>query len=306
MKKRKIIGIVSAVIIIIATIVIFTLKSSTPKTITAFFFDYNGMLVEEKIALNIEENEDIFGAILNKMRKPPKDSKLKSVFEKDVRVLSVTKSERDIMVDLSKEFLTGDDAKDSLCVYAVVLTLCDLKEIDKVLVTVEGEKILLKNGGEIGLMSEKDINLGKKDEKKPTKTLTLYFGNKESSALVSESRIVEITDTAITEEQLIVRELIKGPKNANAKGLIVSDTKEELLSAETKDGTCFVNFKSGFISKNTGSAESEKLIIFSIVNSLCESEHINSVQFLIDGQKAEKFGNINISEPLISNQIICE
>lgn len=306
MKKRKIIGIVSVITIIIATIIIFIPKNNTPKTITTYFFDNNGMLVEEETALDIEENEDIFSAVLTKMKSPPKDSKLKSVFEKDVKILSVTNSGRDITVDLSKEFLTGDDAKDSLCVYAVVLSLCDLKEVDKVMLTVEGEKIILKNGGEFGFISEKDINLGKKDEKKPTKTLTLYFGKKESDTLVSESRIVEITDTAITEEQMIVRELIKGPKNANAKGLIVSDTKEELLSAETKEGTCFVNFKSGFISKNTGTQESERLILFSIVNSLCESEHINSVQFLIDGQKSEKFGNINISEPLISNQTICE
>lgn len=306
MKKRKIIGIVSVITIIIATIIIFIPKNNTPKTVTAYYFDNNGMLVEEKIALDIEKTEDTFSAVLDKMKEIPKNGNLKSVFEKDVKILSVTASGRDITVDLSKEFLTGDDAKDSLSVYAIALSLCDLKEVDKVLLLVEGEKIILKNGVEFGFISEKDINLGKKDDKKPTKTLTLYFGKKDTDTLVCESRIVEITDTAITEEQMIVRELIKGPKNANAKGLIVSDTKEELLSAETKDGTCFVNFKSGFISKNTGSAGSEKLIIFSIVNSLCESEHINSVQFLIDGQKSEKFGNINISEPLISNQAICE
>ena len=46
MKKRKIIGIVSVITIIIATIIIFIPKNNTPKTVTAYYFDNNGMLVE--------------------------------------------------------------------------------------------------------------------------------------------------------------------------------------------------------------------------------------------------------------------
>ena len=57
---------------------------------------------------------------------------------------------------------------------------------------------------------------------------------------------------------------------------------------------CFVNFKSGFVEKNSGDAKKEKLIIYSIVNSLCEIDTVSSVQFLVDGKKIEKFGNIDI------------
>ena len=98
-------------------------------------------------------------------------------------------------------------------------------------------------------------------------------------------------------EQYIIAELIKGPK---VKGHIRLLPKEaDIVSAETTDGTCYVNFKKSFSSK-----ESRELMIYSIVNSLTERNSVECVQFLIDGKKSDNAGTPDISAPLYRNETL--
>ena len=41
--------------------------------------------------------------------------------------------------------------------------------------------------------------------------------------------------------------------------------------------------------KNTGNSKNEELVIYSIVNSLCEIKGVDFVQFLIDGKKMNEW-----------------
>ena len=47
------------------------------------------------------------------------------------------------------------------------------------------------------------------------------------------------------------------------------------------DGVCFVNFDSGFLAQDY--MLSEEVIIYAIVNSLCELPNINKVQISVNG-----------------------
>ena len=74
---------------------------------------------------------------------------------------------------------------------------------------------------------------------------------------------------------------------------MASDTK--VLSVETTDRICYVNFKDGFLEKNAASSGKSKLVVDSVVKSLTGLNNVDSVQFLIDGKKTEKFGDTDIS-----------
>ena len=71
----------------------------------------------------------------------------------------------------------------------------------------------------------------------------------------------------------------------------------KLLSAETKDGVCFVNFSADFISKISGGTTQENLALYSIVNSLCELDKVNKVQILVEGKKPASLGSVDLSQP---------
>ena len=86
----------------------------------------------------------------------------------------------------------------------------------------------------------------------------------------------------ISLEEVIVKELMKGPKNDNLNTVIPSSVK--LLGVEVSDGTAFVNFSQEGL---FGGSMQEDFTITQIVNSLLELDSVERVQFLIDGEKVE-------------------
>lgn len=129
--------------------------------------------------------------------------------------------------------------------------------------------------------------------------VVLYFANKKYvetgdesyEKLVAEKRRIEYGNIPL--EEAIVKELIKGPESDELSSSIPETVK--LLGVETADGTCYVNFAQEGL---YGGSLQEDFTIAQVVNSLLELEHIDRVQFLIDGEKAESLmGHFSIIEP---------
>lgn len=296
MKEKKILfAFISVIIILIATF-LFVIEEQNPETkalnISLYFFnETEDTIVSEDRELTYENEEYLVDAVLKELKKGPLNSKNKPIFTKDVEVLSIENNNKDIKIDLSHHLLFDGNSKNLLTTYAIVKSLCQLSDVNSVMVTCRGKEITATDGTVIGYLSDKDIDLVTDTMTKDSKKITLYFSDKNGDCLIKENRTIKVTDTNPI-EQYIVNELIKGTQLSDAKSLITQDT--ELISAQTTENVCFVNFKSGFVEKNSGDAKKEKLIIYSIVNSLCEIDTVSSVQFLVDGKKIEKFGNIDI------------
>ncbi len=303
MKNKKILfAFISVIIILIATFLI-VIEEQNPETkalnINLYFFNETGdTIISEERALQYENEEYLVDAVLTELKKGPQNSKYMPIFSDDVEVLSVIRDGNYITVDLSQQFLWEDNSKTLLTTYAIVKSLCQLSDVTSVMVTCRGNEITSSDGTVIGFLSDKDIDLVTDTMTKDSKRIVLYFADKNEDCLVAQNRTIKITDTNPI-EQYVVNELIKGSLSSDAKSIISPDT--ELISAQTTDNVCFVNFKSGFVEKNTGNEKRENLIIYSIVNSLCEINGVNSVQFLIDGKKIEKFGSLDITNAFTKN-----
>lgn len=306
MNRKKILFLFISVIIIVVATFLFVIEEQNPENkltdINLFFFnETENTIVSENRTINYENEDYLIDAVLSELKKGPNDSKNKPIFNNEVEVLSILKNGGDITVDLSHQFLYDGNSKNLLTTYAIVKSLCQLSDVNSVMVTCRGSEITASDGKAIGFLSDKDIDLVTDEMTKDSKKIILYFADKNLDCLITESRTIKITDTNPI-EQYIVNELIKGTTLTDAKNIISQDT--ELISAQTTDNVCFVNFKSGFVEKNSGNEKTEKLIIYSIVNSLCEIDGVNSVQFLIDGKKIEAFGNLNISNAISADKNI--
>ncbi len=298
-RKKLIFALISVLIIVIASF-LFVIEEKNPENkaldINLFFFDETeNTIVSEERTVNYENTDYLIEAVLNELKKGPQNSKNKPIFNKETTVSSIIKNNHEITVDLSHQFLFDGNSKNLLTTYAIVKSLCQLSDVKSVLVTCRGNEISASDGAKIGYLSDKDIDLVTDTLTKDSKKIVLYFADKNGEVLVGENRTIKITDTNPI-EQYIVKELIKGTTLSNAKSIISQDT--ELISAQTTDNVCFVNFKSGFVEKNARNDKTEKLIIYSIVNSLCELDSVSSVQFLIDGMKIENFGSLDISNAI--------
>lgn len=305
-KKRLLIGFASIIVIIIATFFIITFEdrgndNDTVSMDLYFFNDTCTSIVSENREIKKDIQKKPERTIMDELFAGPSDSKHKPIFEPGVLLLSMAENDRMLTLDFSSEYITEDRTKCFLATYAIVKSMCQLRNVDEVLITVNGKEICDSEGNKIGFLSDKDIDLITDTITKDSKNITLYFPDKSSDKLLAEQRKIKINDT-VPIEQYVVNELIKGTQSSKSRNVISADTV--LISAQTTDNTCFVNFKSGFIEKNSGNSANEKLIIYSIVNSLCELQNVNFVQFLVDGKKTESFGVIDLSGMFTADKII--
>lgn len=145
---------------------------------------------------------------------------------------------------------------------------------------------------------EKDESASDIDEKKEEQVV-LYFANKEYietgneslEKLIGEKRIVEYNSDNL--EESIIKELKKGPKSDKLETVIPDTIK--ILDIKVSNNTAFVNFDKKGLS---GGSMEEDFILGQIMDSLFELDHIDKVQFLINGEKAESLmGHFDISNP---------
>lgn len=129
--------------------------------------------------------------------------------------------------------------------------------------------------------------------------LKLYFGNPQNNGLTVENRVI-ITPEQI-EEKIVLEELIKGPRNKTLRSYIPPEV--EIISVKTVDGICYVNFSDNLWRDDKNGQKNNALMVWSIVNSLTELEHIYAVQILMEGNKKDISNNFySLKEPLHRNE----
>ncbi len=250
-------------------------------------------IIIEKREIQSTNKKSMPLATLNELLKGPVNSEMKRAIPEGTKVLGVKQEGTLVIVNLSKEYYgTEDNAGDLLARYSVVNTLCDMNDVQSIKILIEGEELKGPDGRQFGALG-KDDAVFKATVDKKTNGITLYFGGNNAEHLIAERREILANDEGI--EKQIIKELIKGPNNKSLSKTVPQETK--LISIETKEGTCFVNFSQEFKTKHWGGSTGEIFTIYSIVNSLTELSHIKRIQFLIEGQKLEVFEHMVFNEP---------
>lgn len=116
--------------------------------LTKLYFIEGDKLISETRSITVKMLESEFAAI-QALKAGPKLDNQDSPIARDVKILSVITTDRVCYVNLSNEFLSGNEDRLYLNVTSIVNTLTEFESIDYVQVLVEGKKI---NAGD-GIMS---------------------------------------------------------------------------------------------------------------------------------------------------------
>ena len=227
--------------------------------------------------------------------KGPLNEKSVPVINKDAKLISLALNNGVATVNMSKHFAEKTGVDGLILRYSFIKTLCSIDGIDKVVIQVEGVNLVGEDGKEIPPLGNEDYV---DPENAQRETVKLYFPNSDGTALGSEIRNIEIQNMPSL-EKAVVTELINGPKDKSLSKALPEGTK--LLGIEIKDKICYVNFSKEFVN-NAGSGSSETtMILYSVVNSLCDLDSVDSVQILIEGKTDEEFGNFVFDIPYEAN-----
>lgn len=254
-----------------------------------------------KISYDIpqEDAEEAAAAVLGELKKAPEEIDYTAAVPENVEVQGCELKGSILDVDFSSAYLDMENLEEKLVRAAVVQSLLRIEGIDGVSFTVDGNPLKDSEGYLIGLMNEDDFveNTGSSPSSYQTDTLTLYFANSTGDKLVSQKVDVRYSSN-ISKEKLIVEKLLQGPSGSDAYPTINPDTN--LLSVTTKDGICYVNFDSTFLTSVYDVLP--EITVYSLVNSLVEGTGAFQVQITINGESNAKYmETVDLSQPLSKN-----
>ena len=127
--------------------------------------------------------------------------------------------------------------------------------------------------------------------------LTLYFPNSDASGLIPTKRTIELTDQEVINAMFIE---LGNPPSGLEKPL-PSGTK--LLDATVNaDGVATINLSADFKKNFGGGSAGEQMTMYSIVNTLTTLPNVQSVQFLLEGEKHDGIlGHLDTRDPIKPN-----
>lgn len=251
-----------------------------------------------KISYDFPEGnaEETARAVLEELKEPAEEIEYTAPIPKEVKVQGCRLRGSILDVDFNSAYLEMGALEEKLVRAAVVQSLVLIDGINAVSFTVDGEMLKDSTGFPVGLMNEDDFveNTGSSPTAYQTDTLTLYFADKEGDSLVPREVGVRYSSN-VSREKLIVEKLMQGPSGSGAYPTINPDAN--LLSVTIKDGICYVNFDSTFL---TGAYDVlPEVTVYSIVNSLVEGTEAQQVQITINGETDAKYmETVDLSQPL--------
>ena len=173
---------------------------------------------------------------------------------------------------------------------AIVKTLCQVSGVDYVEFYVEDQPLML-SGKAVGLMnSDSFIDSLNERNIEQRKQVTMYFPDSTGQRLVEV--YTEITyDAARPLARLLMEKLIAGPESIHTdiSGLLPAVPANTVVNSITiRDNICYVDVSREFL-ELLPEVKSD-IVIYSIVNTLCGLSNVSRVQFSVEGEQQEKYG----------------
>lgn len=201
-------------------------------------------------------------------------------------------------VDMGAGYRQLKDSEEILLRAAVVKSLVQIKGVDSVRFTINGDSLLGSDDNPIGVMNadtfileEEAGKLFGNDEK-----VTLYYADMDGDNLVEYKTNLEATDNMPMETRVLL-ELMKVPDGLDAQSPLPSD----LLINQTQihNGVCYVDLSKDI--ENVLPGVEEKVMVYAMVNTITSLGNATSVQFTVEGEKMKSLRDFDSFHLMMTN-----
>lgn len=282
-------------LILLASLLIMTscqknISKSTQKKEIKLYYNSMGKYKLDWINRSVEYNDEKmkYEVVLNELINGPYSSYSERSINEQTKVNSIEKKHKNLKIDLSKEFLkTNNDCYKDIAVMSIVNTMSQFKEIESIDITIDGKPLVDENGKTSKNLSEYST--------KNLKTVVKFY--------YPDSEYIKLEPKA-SKTELVVGEWIGA--NIIESMIDYSYTQKEslfpknlkLLNYKEENGIAIVDFNDKIEEGFKGGTSRETMILYSIVNTITELNHVNSVLFLINGEKQEFLDQFEIDQPI--------
>jgi len=133
-----------------------------------------------------------------------------------------------------------------------------------------------------------------------TRSVTLYFGDRDGRALVSERREIAAAASLESDIEHVVEALVGGPEIEGAVRTLPEATRLRRAFFDSDAATAFLDFEPMLVTRHPGGSAAEYATVAALVRTLgANFPQIARVQILVDGQPVETLaGHFDTSKPL--------
>lgn len=231
---------------------------------------------------------DVAAAVVEQMLLSPEGEGLESPMPKGTELLGVTVMDRRAVVDLSAGISHLEGVELTMADYCLTLALTALDGISSVSVTSQG-RVIAQQPKQV--FYERDVLLSTMDNALQTVEVVLYYRNGEG-ALAGEQRTLEIYEGQTMAENLVL-ELLEGPESRELAAVIPENFS--INSVRVEDGMCYVNLPAAALEALPQQPDQQRLILWSLADSLYSLETVMELKVLVDGEELEYFGEVPVS-----------
>ena len=256
-------------------------------------------LLQDAFKTEKTEVNDLVASMTDTLQKQENSSYVIRLLPEDVSILSVHLDQDVLTVNLSSAYRQMNKTREILTRAGLVKSFTQFEGIQGVRLEVEGQDLTDQNDMALGVLTAADFveGEGREIDAYQYGTFTLYFSDASGKKLVQEKQKVYYS-TSVPKEREVVELLLHGPLSQDLKATLPSDLK--ILSVTLSDGIVYVNLDPAFL--NGTSEISEKVVVYSLVNSLLELEGTSKVQISVNGETKYVLGDgIDLSKFLTKN-----
>lgn len=253
-------------------------------------------ILNREYVTETQDNSDLLEEMLVQLSTQPEKREYTAPLSNGFAVVSYTLDNGLLTMNFDEHYRNVKGTKEVLVRAAIVRTLVQLPEVERVSFTVQGEQLTDSNGVAIGTMSSDTFieNAGNEINAYEKANLNLYFANESGDMLVEEHQRNVVYNSNISLEKLVVEKLLEGPQTEGVYPTINPATK--IISVTVKDGICYVNLSEDFLSQPYN--VTSDVTLYSITNSLVELPNVNRVQIAVNGET-----NISYRENISLNTV---
>ena len=197
-----------------------------------------------------------------------------------------------LYLDLSRPYGNLVGLELTLADYCITLTMTQIPQIRGVYITVDGSEIRYRDRQ---ILYADDVVFSGAEEEPVELTAPLYFRRMDSGELGYELRLFRLTESELP-TLAVLEALAAGPQDEGLLKLLPEGVA--VYSARVDEGVCYADFSAALMASVPESEEEQRLILASVVETLCSLDAVSSVQILVEGETQTAFGGVDISQPL--------
>lgn len=232
--------------------------------------------------------EEVATALMKSLLEGPEDPALRSPFPAGTVLLSLEVENGQADVDLSAAYQSLSGVALTLADYAITLTLTQLPEISVVRITVRGKELAYRDSQ---AFTARDVLFSTTEDVVGTVAATLYFLDGKGE-LLPRDMVLDLYE-GDTQVMAVVAALELGPEEKELSSALTEEFR--VISAWLEEKVCYVNLSSAAVQNGTDQKTMLRAVK-ALVQSLLSLESVEEVRFMVDGEFAQYYGKVPVSE----------